>query len=251
MFYYIKKTKILESRPVYGRNIKYKKDAQRVYVKKPTGYNNNGTKTILSQKKMVLKKIRYNFSENLIKNNLGILLGFTKNFAKGRAFGLYKLTNKMWFHYYLPSSLTIGDFLQFNLSVDILNKNSVKIAYLVDFLRFQQVSCIKNLHTNKVISSAPGSSSVIYVIYKDQGKVIIKTPSKKFKIISDSLNTTAINSKTSDIKFTSKITAGSSYKAGKKPIVRGCVKNPNDHPHGGRTRSQKQYKNPWGRLIKH
>lgn len=37
---------------------------------------------------------------------------------------------------------------------------------------------------------------------------------------------------------------------GKKPTVRGTVKNPNDHPNGGRTRSMLKYMTPWGKLVK-
>lgn len=37
---------------------------------------------------------------------------------------------------------------------------------------------------------------------------------------------------------------------GKKPTVRGTVKNPNDHPNGGRTRSMLKYMTPWGKIVK-
>jgi len=32
----------------------------------------------------------------------------------------------------------------------------------------------------------------------------------------------------------------------RRPGVRGTVKNPNDHPHGGRTRAVKWPRTPWG-----
>lgn len=37
--------------------------------------------------------------------------------------------------------------------------------------------------------------------------------------------------------------------AWRRPRVRGNVKNPNDHPHGGTARSIRQARTPWGRLA--
>lgn len=37
---------------------------------------------------------------------------------------------------------------------------------------------------------------------------------------------------------------------GRAPQVRGTVMNPNDHPHGGRTRAIKYPRTPWGRSAK-
>ena len=40
--------------------------------------------------------------------------------------------------------------------------------------------------------------------------------------------------------------AGTSYRLGFRPKVRGIAKNPVDHPHGGRTNSIKSPRTPWG-----
>jgi hypothetical protein len=37
---------------------------------------------------------------------------------------------------------------------------------------------------------------------------------------------------------------------GHRPLVRGTVRNPNDHPHGGRTRAIRCPRTPWGRVAK-
>ena len=46
-------------------------------------------------------------------------------------------------------------------------------------------------------------------------------------------------------------TAGSSRRRGFSPQVRGVAKNPNDHPHGGRTKSVKYPRTPWGKTTKY
>lgn len=40
------------------------------------------------------------------------------------------------------------------------------------------------------------------------------------------------------------------HQYGTRPQVRGVAKNPNDHPHGGRTKSVKYARTPWGRTAK-
>jgi len=38
---------------------------------------------------------------------------------------------------------------------------------------------------------------------------------------------------------------------GKKSLSRGVAKNPHDHPHGGRTKSIKYPRTPWGKTTKY
>jgi len=45
--------------------------------------------------------------------------------------------------------------------------------------------------------------------------------------------------------------AGYYYYLGYKPVVRGVAMNPVDHPHGGRTKTNKPEKTPWGSIAKH
>lgn len=46
-------------------------------------------------------------------------------------------------------------------------------------------------------------------------------------------------------------TAGSRRRAGLSPSVRGVAMNPNDHPHGGRTKAVKYPRTPWGKTAKY
>jgi hypothetical protein len=46
------------------------------------------------------------------------------------------------------------------------------------------------------------------------------------------------------------ILAGDARRHGQKPCVRGTVKNPNDHPNGGRTRALNFFQTPWARPAK-
>lgn len=46
-------------------------------------------------------------------------------------------------------------------------------------------------------------------------------------------------------------TAGSRRRRGFAPTVRGVAQNPNDHPHGGRTKAVRYPRTPWGRTTKY
>ena len=48
----------------------------------------------------------------------------------------------------------------------------------------------------------------------------------------------------------SKFKASSSLELGFRPSVRGVAKNPVDHPHGGRTKSIRFPRTPWGKPTK-
>jgi hypothetical protein len=50
--------------------------------------------------------------------------------------------------------------------------------------------------------------------------------------------------------LTRRLTAGARRNLGFCPQVRGTAQNPNDHPHGGRTRALRWQRTPWGRTAK-
>jgi large subunit ribosomal protein L2 len=54
----------------------------------------------------------------------------------------------------------------------------------------------------------------------------------------------------SDKKHTTNTKAGHLKVYGKKSIVRGVAMNPVDHPHGGRTKSIRYPRTPWGKTTK-
>ena len=80
---------------------------------------------------------------------------------------------------------------------------------------------------------------------------LIKIPSKKRLYVSiDSFATLGRNSNIFK-KFEWYASAGSTSILGKKPCVRGVAMNPVDHPHGGRTKTNKPEVSPWGWVTKH
>lgn len=106
-----------------------------------------------------------------------------------------------------------------------------------------------NSKSNYIKSS--GTFSQILQINKELGIILIKLPSGKKKYIPiDYLCTLGRNSNIFK-KFLVVGKAGLNRNAGKNVTVRGVAMNPVDHPHGGRTKTNKPEVSPWGWVTKH
>lgn len=75
-------------------------------------------------------------------------------------------------------------------------------------------------------------------------------PSGKLKCISSDTNVLLGRMLTKQSKICTTTRAGFWVNLGKKPQVRGVVKNPIDHPHGGRARTVCKPRSPWGWYTK-
>lgn len=99
-------------------------------------------------------------------------------------------------------------------------------------------------------AQSPGSKSIIVKMDTRTGSALIKLPSgvrKVFSIYSiGALGRPALRYN-KEVNITS---AGSRVVKGFKPQTRGVAKNPVDHPHGGRTKSIKYPRTPWGKTTK-
>lgn len=100
-------------------------------------------------------------------------------------------------------------------------------------------------------TKASGTFSQVLSINKDIGLVLVLLPSGKKKYVS--LNYVCTLGRNNNIfkKFIVIGKAGSNRNLGKNVTVRGVAMNPVDHPHGGRTKTNKPEVSPWGWVTKH
>ncbi len=123
---------------------------------------------------------------------------------------------------------------------------TVPIAYL------QITTCFFNvmLRFSKFIwfCRAAGTFCTIIRININRGSCTVKIPSNKFFIIHE----TAYVGRNSNIlpKGIWLGKAGLNINKGFRPHVRGVAKNPVDHPHGGRTKTNSPERTPWGKVAK-
>ena len=121
------------------------------------------------------------------------------------------------------------------------------------FLKFlTKYSIFSNIYINFLTKYALSNGTYCQVIdiFNDFNLVKVTLPSKRIKIISGwCFVITGRNSKP-EFKFNRLGKAGVNFLTGKKSKVRGVAKNPVDHPHGGRTKTNQPEVSPWGWIAK-
>lgn len=114
------------------------------------------------------------------------------------------------------------------------------------------VSCIEILPgKGGQYSRSSGTKSKIIKFDKFNHTVLLQLPSKLKKIFS--YYSFALLDQVSffEKKNFSNLKSGYWRSFGVKPVVRGVAMNAVDHPHGGRTKSVKYPRTPWGKTTKY
>lgn len=95
-----------------------------------------------------------------------------------------------------------------------------------------------------------GSKAIILKMDTRTSAALVKLSSGVLKIFSIYSIASKGNVCLKENKKTSNSSAGYYSKQGNKPCVRGVAMNPVDHPHGGRAKSVKYQRTPWGKTTK-
>jgi len=205
--------------------------------------------SLLIKKKFI--KINYNF--RYIR--MGSLLSFTFIPFKNKVLSLIFFNNGSFTYHLSSNSQKLFSFIYFkNVNFKKLKKLKLKTFYLMLFQlkKLSFVSCLELLPgKGSQYSRSPGTKSRIIKFDKSTHTVLIELSSKIKKIFSFysfvmkssivlNLHKKILNGK-----------AGYWRSFGIKPIVRGVAMNAVDHPNGGRTKSLKYPKTPWGKTTKY
>lgn len=137
-----------------------------------------------------------------------------------------------------------------NLPKNFWNNNLPGNLVLLKFL--SKFTIFSNLYLNffKKYALSNGTFCQVLDHFYDFNLVKITLPSKNVKIISGwSFVILGKNSQT-DYKYNRLGKAGINYLFGKKSKVRGVARNPVDHPHGGRTKTNQPEVSIWGWIAK-
>lgn len=115
-----------------------------------------------------------------------------------------------------------------------------------------KASVFSNIFINNVCkySLSNGTFCQILEVFYDYNLIKIVLPSKQTKLVSGwSFVFLGRNSK-KEFKFNRLGKAGINFLLGKKSKVRGVARNPVDHPHGGRTKTNQPEVSIWGWVAK-
>ncbi len=100
---------------------------------------------------------------------------------------------------------------------------------------------------------ARSAGTYVQLVGRDQGYALLRLKSGETRMVRSECMATVGSVSNSDHMNTSISKAGRSRWLGKKPVVRGVVMNPIDHPHGGgegRTSGGRHPVTPWGKPTK-
>lgn len=223
------------------------------HVKKKSGYNVLSKKTILSKSRKIKKLFYIKQSHLYLKNQISLIVSFKIIYKKRIIISILLNSIGMWFYNNITNKFNVGFFLTFfNKRFDKkLDKCLyIKHNYIIFFNNFVKYSFLKSTISKIKIASSFGTCFVILNMILIKNKILILLPSKNKKILKNANKHTAYFDTNNTHLIEKKKTAGFFKNYGVRSIVRGTVKNPNDHPHGGRTKRQYQFKNPWGNLFK-
>lgn len=223
------------------------------FFKKKNGINNKGQITVRykSSKKKKLN-ILYDNSKNYF-NSLNVLLNILK-FKNNKPFlGLFKFFNGSFFYSFIQHGNFVGQMFQTNyLPIKFQINLLPGLRVPLKFLKSDYIFCFININKKKFkfYCSAAGTFSKIIEQKFDYNitKIILSTGKLKF-INNNNFVTLGRNSNIYNF-FQIKSNAKSLYYFNKKSKVRGVAMNPVDHPHGGRTKTNKPECSPWGWITK-
>lgn len=185
-------------------------------------------------------------------NLLGVFLNFKLN-SSNNILGLIKYSNGSLSTIKVAYGLNLGDFVKSTyLPLRLFKINLLGFRVFLKLLKVNMIFFDLGLFNKKsTYIKASGTFSQILQINKELGLVLVKLPSGKKKYVNFNYLCTLGRNNNIFKKFITIGKAGLSSKLGKNVSVRGVAMNPVDHPHGGRTKTNKPEVSPWGWVTKH
>ena len=208
-----------------------------------------GSKLILSKgPSRKFKMVNVDYLKNWTKK-IYLLISIVT--IKKKLFGLIKYSNGAMSYISLSHGFFIGDYnSSTNLPTYLWFFDKPGTTVLIFFLKkFSIFNNFINKYKSKYARSS-GTFCQILDIYDDYNLIRIKLPSGAEKIVSFFNYVTIGRCSNIDNIKTIWGKAGSLKNRGLKSKVRGVAKNPVDHPHGGRTKTNKPEVSPWGWVAK-
>lgn len=222
------------------------------FIKKWSAGRTNSGKIVNFKKKSLnstKKKININYMINYNKTGVISNFFFLKKFNKililiyffdGSTIYLNATSENKIFSYF---------FYNFYIQKNFKKKNSYSMLF--QFKKLSIINCLELLSKkNFQYARSSGTWAKIIKFNLENHTILIQLPSFKKKLFS--FFSLALNGK-NVFKFSNKLVNNKSgfwRNLGVKSTVRGVAKNAVDHPNGGRTKSLKLSKTPWGKITK-
>lgn len=245
----------------------------RVYVKFPSllqtnhvrlhrGFTNragrgvSGKRTVFSKGAWAVRRIFHKIILNTKGTScLGMVAQLKPRDRQTTALALIRTAVGGWYYSPATHAMTPLDYMRSApISTDLIRdlKAPSHWFWRLDMLRpHTKVSWLASRPSNSAsIALAPGSTALMVVSRLWTNWALVILPSGKARLFANQ-TWCLIGGLAPAFKNYVQLRKASKYRMhGIRPQVRGTVKNPNDHPHGGRTRAIKYPRTPWGRTAK-
>ena len=221
----------------------------KIFVKNNSGRNNSGRVTVFSKGSKTSNCITSAFRPFTWDRYLSVVVSIIR--SKKKIVSL----NKHISGSFSIKPMVLGMFLNQKTFVSTLPQNFWinKLPGNLVFLKFlTKYTIFSNLFLKdfKKYALSNGTFCQIIEIFSEYNLYKIVLPSKKTKLVSGwNFVVLGRNSQT-DSRFKVLGKAGTRLLIGKKPKVRGVARNPVDHPHGGRTKTNQPEVSIWGWVAK-
>lgn len=150
-------------------------------------------------------------------------------------------------------SILPGDYSLSISYANLLIENFLGYRMFFSFIKLRQICSDIQLPSKKKITYNKAKGSICYILYtkNDLNIMVVKLPSNNIIFLPNTSIATIgrVTGKWHKLEKLGK--AGSKLLYGTKSIVRGVAKNPVDHPHGGRTKTNCPEVSPWGWVTKY
>jgi len=227
--------------------------------KKSYGRSNNGKITVFSKGKLFSRTIVNIMSSSFRGFFFFSFLSQIKfDIRKNSIVGLFNNSIGCWFHSLLPVNFFIFDYIKiysssFNKKMNLITENWPRCLF--DMPLHSKICSIEFVSDYgvssgiKLVKSAGSRGLLLDNKYRGKYSIVV-LPSFKIKII-NSNSFAFLNYIENELKkYLKSNKAGFYVRNGRKPTVRGIVKNPCDHPNGGRARTILLSRTPWGKVAK-
>lgn len=194
-------------------------------------------------------------TNRLWNNQLALVVGFLNNWLKyNKSIFIIKYANNSYSLIHAIYGLFLGDYVK---SIFLSTRYYFQsfLGYRIPLLKVSKyfiISQVENVYKNKPIySKSEGTFCSIVDLNHDLKICLIQLPSKRRKYFSLYCFVTIGRNANLLKKYSVIGKAGFNRQLGKSSIVRGVAMNPVDHPHGGRTKTNKPEVSLWGNIAKH
>lgn len=216
----------------------------------------SGKRTVLSKGRWAAKRVYYKTIEMAHQvKAMGTIISITPAHRQDKAVALLKTALGEWT--YLPATNNMQPLQYFYHT-----PADTKLTYQINPPRhwLWKLNALPNnskvcwvaprTDTTPIYALAAGSTCILVSAKIWEVWSLVRLPSGNIKLFVNEISALVGSLAPSFKKFLTFKKSTKYSMHGKKATVRGTVKNPNDHPHGGRTRAIKYARTPWGRGAK-